>query len=231
MRRLLAAFLLLLLLPLTSRAQDPNQAGLVIQYGDGHIETSCVSFEEAEISGFELLQRSGLPMSYDAQAGTLVCSIGGEGCAFPADSCLCRCSGVGSCVYWSYHQLDAEGNWRYSQLGAAVTQVRHGEVNGWRWGEGGANDAPPPVGVTFESLCAAPAPSPVATVATIVALPTDTRPAAATPTVRAEATASAAPSPTPRLEGERGSPSTLPYLLFGLVVLLLGAGVVWARRS
>ncbi|MDQ4075073.1 MAG: hypothetical protein M3220_02365 [Chloroflexota bacterium] len=152
--------LCLTLLATEAQAQEPNRAGLVIQYGDGRFETACVSFTEPEISGFDLLQRSGLPMTYDAQGGVKVCSIGGEGCIFPADSCFCQCEGMGPCVYWSYHQLEADGSWQYSQVGAGASTVGPGEVDGWRWDEGGPNTAPPPPNVSFESICAASEPTP-----------------------------------------------------------------------
>ncbi|MBA3530360.1 MAG: hypothetical protein H0T73_00365 [Ardenticatenales bacterium] len=279
----LVIFLLLLVIPLSVRAQGPNRAGLVIQYGDGQIETACVSFEEAEISGFELLQRSGLPMTYDAQAGTLVCSIGNEGCFFPTDGCLCQCSGVGTCIYWSYHFLDEGRTWQYSQLGAAATKVRPGQVNGWRWGVGGANSAPPPGDITFERICSAPAPVPATATAappppTLASTATLPLPAATQAAVLATSSPVAAPtqpaptkpstlstSPTPvsptasvtatrtemalamttipaeptkipdvlptAVTAQTTSASPTPYLIFALMVLVLGGGVLWARRG
>lgn len=213
MKQLLLLLTLILLLPTHVTAQGPNRAGLVIQYGDGRIESACVSFSEPEISGFQLLQRSGLPMSYDAQSGTTVCSIRDEGCAFPSQSCFCQCETVGQCIYWSYHRLQPDGSWRYSQLGATASKVRPGEVDGWRWGAGESQDAPPPIGVSFESICATPptnTPLPAtATPAppTATPLPPTATQEAASPTpgqteiavtVRASASATPAPSATRR---------------------------------
>ena len=53
--------LLLGLLPTaTLQAQTPNQAGLVVVHGDGTTTSRCVNFESESISGYELLERSGL---------------------------------------------------------------------------------------------------------------------------------------------------------------------------
>ena len=45
----------------------------------------CISFSEPEISGLQVLERSGLDLNYDAQnaPGVAICRIDGEGCGFP----------------------------------------------------------------------------------------------------------------------------------------------------
>ena len=51
-----------------ARAQGgDHRAGLVIRFGDGSVQTQCVSFGESSITGEELLQRSGLPRSHEPQ--------------------------------------------------------------------------------------------------------------------------------------------------------------------
>jgi hypothetical protein len=143
-------------LPALGQAQegDENQAGLVIQYGDGRVETACVYFSEPEISGLDALTRSGL--SYIAQTGGVgaaVCKIGGDGCDFPNEDCFCRCKGA-DCTYWSYQQL-RDGAWAQSPLGASSSKVRPGNVEGWAWGAGSvAQGAQPPV-LTLEEICVA----------------------------------------------------------------------------
>lgn len=134
-------------------AQEPNRAALVVRLEDGSVQTSCVEFPEAQITGYELLQRSGLDVTVDVQGmGALVCNIEGSGC--PANDCLCQCRGGGECQYWSYwHQLD--GEWLYSRAGAMAYPVLDGAVEGWSWGPGAVADAVTPPDTTFASVCQA----------------------------------------------------------------------------
>jgi hypothetical protein len=121
---------------------SPSYVGLVVDMGDGALVTRCVAFGEAEISGLDVLERSGLEIVTNQGA---ICAIGGTGC--PASNCWCQCQGS-PCIYWSYwHWLD--GGWQYSQAGAAGYRVHDGDVEGWRWGEG----ATPPPMIPFEQIC------------------------------------------------------------------------------
>jgi hypothetical protein len=151
-----------LLLPARAGAQGPNRVGLVVHLGDGNLLTRCVEFPEAEISGYDVLERAGLQVVRQAEGmGSIVCSIQGVGC--PVEDCFCQCKGA-TCTYWSYWHLAGE-QWSYSTLGADAQRVRNGDVEGWNWGE----EDPPPL-VPFDQICAPPAtatPVPTAT-------PTDT---------------------------------------------------------
>ena len=135
----------------TARAQGPNQAALVIRYGDGTIWTGCVTFAEAEITGLQLLQRAGLEVVYASSGtGDLLCKIGPEGCDNP-NQCLCQCSGA-ECAYWSYWHLQ-DGQWQYSVVGASTYRVKPGTIDGWVWGVGTTADAPQPPVMRFEEIC------------------------------------------------------------------------------
>jgi hypothetical protein len=124
------------------RISGPSRVGLVVDMGDGALVTRCVVFSEAEISGLDVLERSGLEVVTSEGA---VCAIEGVGC--PASNCWCQCQGS-PCIYWSYwHWLD--GEWQYSQAGAAGYWVHDGDVEGWRWGE----SATPSSIVPFEQIC------------------------------------------------------------------------------
>jgi hypothetical protein len=114
------------------RAQAPNQVGLVVQFSDGSTVTRCVSFSEPEISGYEVLVRSGLSIvaATSPGVGTAICKIEDEGC--PAENCFCQCQGA-TCVYWSYWHLSGDA-WSYSNVGASGYQVVHGQVEGWHLG-------------------------------------------------------------------------------------------------
>ncbi len=170
----------LVLLPGVARAQDQNEAGLVVVFGDGRVERQCVTFAEESISGYDLLQRSGLPFSVEAGAiGPTVCSIDKEGCSFPAESCFCRCQGS-PCIYWSYWRLEDVGTWRYQSLGAGNTQVRNGDVEGWHWAAGTTQKAEEPPVVSFADICGEASPQTIS----------------ATPTLTAAAAQSAAPALT-----------------------------------
>jgi hypothetical protein len=153
----------------TVRAQTSSQAGLVVRFGDGSVVTRCIEFSESEISGHDLLMRSGLNIvdAFDPSQGAAICSIEGKGC--PASSCL-TCDVPN---YWSYWHL-ADGSWVYSQAGASNRKVHSGDVDGWQWGSG---DSPPVV--PFDQICtppptATPQPTDTPIPPTATPLPTDT---------------------------------------------------------
>jgi len=150
-------------------AQTENRAGLIIQYGDGHVATYCVRFGEPSITGLDLFTRSGqLPIVETAGLGAAICAINGEGCAYPSQPCFCQCQGA-NCAYWNYfHWID--GAWRYSPLGATARTITDGAIDGWSWGE---NLAPPVY--TIDQICTESLAEPTspALAVTSVAAPTD----------------------------------------------------------
>ena len=190
--------LILLCLTLTvarvsgAHAQDPNRVGQVVRFSDGSSLTRCVSFAGDEVTGDEVLAQSGLDVVISAASGqgTLVCKIEGEGC--PAEDCWCQCKGQ-SCAYWSYWRR-IEGTWSYSPVGASMFKSRHGDVQGWSWG----NQEPPP-DLTFEQICAAPTATQTA-IATHTSVPTlvpATRAPTRAPTQARDAVQPTAPTATP----------------------------------
>lgn len=139
-RALLAlALALALALPATAPAQliaqRPNGAGLVIHHGDGRVLVYYVEFTEPEITGLELLMRSGasLTLANFGGLGTAVCAIDGEGC--PAENCFCR-SYASPAFYWHYYRLEPDGSWVLQQVGPSSRRVRDGDVDGWSWTSG-----------------------------------------------------------------------------------------------
>lgn len=130
-----------------SHAQTLNQAGLVVEFGNGSLYTDCIAFEGESLSGYDLLVRSGLSLetAFDPSQGVAICKIESDGC--PADDCFCQMP-----EYWSYWNL-VDSSWSYSGSGSNLNRVENGDVDGWSWGEG----SPPPV-VTFDQLCAPPPP-------------------------------------------------------------------------
>jgi hypothetical protein len=159
-----------ILLSAAVHADDPNRVGLVARFGNGNVFTKCVEFDEDQISGLEVLLRSGLNVIYEQSgAGAAVCKIGDDGCDYPLEHCFCQCLGGANCVYWSYWHLKEEA-WQYSLAGASGYFVRDGDVEGWAWGPGTSGSGPEPPVIEFNDICAPP---PTATPSS-TAKPTDT---------------------------------------------------------
>jgi len=186
-----------------ARAQTvDNQAGLVVVHGDGRVITRCVAFSEPQISGADLLSRSGASLVLEAgPLGLTVCSLNGEGC--PSTDCFCECHGT-PCVYWNYYHGNPDGSWTYALVGAASRQISNGDVDAWLWGE--SSKLPP--SVTFDAICDQASPGQAEAVAisppaqetpvpTASLEPTQTEPAAPTETPVSEVTAAATLSLTP----------------------------------
>ncbi|HJX39387.1 MAG TPA: hypothetical protein VJ714_12335, partial [Anaerolineae bacterium] len=143
-------------------AQGPYKVGLVVRFGDGSVFTDCVEFTSPEITGEDVLDRSGLSVIKDPSygLGAAVCKIGNNGCNYPTQHCFCKCTGEPPCLYWAYYYLDRqESAWIYSGMGASWHTVQAGDVEGWAWGDGeyGGSAVEPPL-MTFEELCAPPSP-------------------------------------------------------------------------
>lgn len=209
----LLLFLLLLNTTVALYAQDVNRAALVIQTAAGETVSQCVSFDEPQISGLELLTRSGLAVETSVGGlGAAVCRIAGTGC--PADDCFCHCRGP-ECVYWSYWRRE-EGQWRYAQLGASASQVSPGAVEGWSWGPGSVTEAIAPPLLSFAAVCGADA-------------------AANTPDKAISDNSLAAEGASAGSVADEGPEATSywPYLAMGLIILGLGATLsrVVARKA
>lgn len=188
--------------PAPSQAQATNQVGLVVVHGNGQVKTACVGFAENVISGYDVLERSGLDLSIEASGiGATICRIDGEGCTYPQQSCFCGTEGD-TYTYWSYWHLE-NGAWVYSNLGASNVQVQPGMVQGWLWGPGSPNGATPPPAVTFAEICAPPTITPTSTTTPTLMPPATEPPATSTPTP----SATPLPTPTPTFTP---SPPALP---------------------
>ncbi len=206
----LAASTLLLLLfvsPPSTSAQEGenNQAGLVVQFGDGQVYTACVDLgTDGQATSEEVLRTSGLAMTidYNSGLGSTVCKIGSVGCNYPANPCFCQCTMKPGdpCVYWTHFHVQ-DGQWRYSIQSANGYVVRPGEVEGWAWGPGTAQAGTQPPLIPFEQICSAPPSAPLPA-ATQTLAPTAT-------TVQATVTATATPTSTP-LPSATSAPTVAP---------------------
>jgi hypothetical protein len=195
-----------------------NRAGLVVQLGAGSTLTRCVEFGEDSLSGFDVLQRSGLSVeaSFDAGTGTFVCRIENAGC--PVENCSCAFPPD----YWSYWHL-RDGSWAYASVGANSYTVHDGDVEGWSWGAG-----EPPAVHTFDQICApSGAAVEVAPAPTVAAAPPATPHAvAATPE---PATPSPSASDQPVQEPTSDSSSPAGYVVFAVIAVVLGGILLLPR--
>ncbi|HSM57742.1 MAG TPA: hypothetical protein VK879_16430 [Candidatus Sulfomarinibacteraceae bacterium] len=210
----------------TAQAQeaDQNRAALVMRFDEGDVATYCVAFEEPEITGLELLQRSGVALEIeDIGMGVTVCRVDETGC--PADNCFCECQG-GECRYWSYWYQN-DGQWRYAALGAHARMVGDGVVEGWSWGPGSVSEATSPPPVTFEEVCAADDEAPDEAVGA-----GESGEQAAVATEMPAADATAANQPPAAGEGENNGQSGLTsYVVFGVIAVLLLAALFAGRLA
>lgn len=209
--------LLLLIVAEAARAQDSHHAALVVRYSDERTESVCVSFSEETITGYDLLQRSGLDLASDnSGAGVKICRIDDTGC--PSGNCFCQCQGD-PCVYWSYWQR-RDGAWQYAIAGAAVNEVEDGAVEGWSWGPGSVSEAIAPPETSFEDVCAPTPPVTSPTAAAASSVPGPENSAAPTPMVNPGAGQAA---------GTDDGASLWTYGAFVLLLLALGGFFIWTR--
>lgn len=219
--------LVALLWAMPARGQGEGRAGIVVVHGDGSVERHCVAFAEETASGYDLLLAAGVEVISEQSAmGATICSLEGEGCAFPREACFCQCQGR-ECVYWSYWQQDEGGVWRYSGAGASNARVRNGAVEGWVWGPGSVTEAPAPPAVTFAELCPADAPNTPAAIATEAALTTVTV-AQAAPAAPAEEVAAPQGATDSRGTGVQWGGLLLAALPLPLLAVVY---LIWRRRK
>ena len=107
-------------------------------------------------------------MDYSFGLGAAICSIGGQGCAYPKEDCFCKCQGL-SCQFWAYYHWNGNA-WQFSPVGASSQQVKNGALVGWTWGKGSTSSGGVlPPAVTFDQICTSPTATP-----TVTATPTRT---------------------------------------------------------
>lgn len=199
-----------------------HQAGLVIEHSSGRLIMQCVNFMQDQLSGFQLIQRSGV--SYQAQSygsmGEAICQLDGEPSPVPGN-----CLGTGP--YWQYlHRVGT--SWVQSQIGASGWMLHDGDMDGWRYTGGAAQTLPP---VTLAQVCTAPVTRPAPTVGTPAAAtpqPTPTPSASSLETAFPSVTAwLPTPTPTPKPRPSASTPAAAPLGVLGGSLLLLAALAAW----
>lgn len=115
---------------------DTSRAVVIIDTGTGW-SARVISFS-GTISGYEALELAGAsPETYGfAGQGAAICRLLGVGNDPTSSSCL---GTPDDPRYWAYYRAPAgSGGWTYSRAGAGATRVSDGDVEGWRFGTGGA---------------------------------------------------------------------------------------------
>jgi hypothetical protein len=209
-----------------------HHAALVIQHASGSVITRCVAFAEDQITGLQLVERSGV--QYEAQSfgsiGTAMCQLDREPSS-PPPGCF------GSGPYWQYFHRQGAG-WQASAFGASSSVLHDGDMDGWHYAAG-AKQAPG--NLAFASVCGAPAPPPSLAATHVPQAPSQAT-AIPTPTPAITATLEAlAPSGSPQPNAVLTStgpptpptkPTAMgPWLALGsMAMLLLILGAINLRR-
>lgn len=131
------AFFAILLTTTSAGAEHSpaHEAALVVRHGDGAMTYAIVAFPENEISGMELLRRSGISLvtvSFGG-LGEAVCTLEGEGCG--VGDCRKRMCQTGdpNSPFWQYFRQASPGQWVAVPLGVSSSKVHDGDVDGWSW--------------------------------------------------------------------------------------------------
>ncbi len=202
--------------PLSGINSSPtnHQAGLAVFPGDGNVYTACISFTEDSISGFELLQRSGMKIetATNPSQGTAVCSIEDVGC--PSNDCFCNMPD-----YWSFWQY-IDAGWAYSAVGSDQSPVIDGDVNAWSWGAGD-----PPAMISYPNICeGVPFVLPTST-------PTSVPPTVTPPPTQAAQVAQATITSQPAEPADEPENSISSYVVYGSIIVVLAFFVYYLIRS
>ena len=137
-------------MPVASATEPVHVAGLIVDYGGGEMTYAWVPFAEEEISGVDLLEKSGLPVLTVGFGGMgdAVCKIVRTGCDVSACRLrLCQTADHSS-PFWQYLRLGPDGVWSKQPLGGSSSKVRDGAIDAWVW-SGKRLDAGTPGPFTF----------------------------------------------------------------------------------
>lgn len=132
---ILAMCVLAVLFPRPATAQNPNVAGLIVNYGDGRVSYAVVPFDEDRLNGIALLERSGLDLVSVGFGGLgdAVCQIEDTGCSIEdCRSRMCQTSDRES-PYWQFSKLSGDGEWQFVATGASGARVENGDIYAWSW--------------------------------------------------------------------------------------------------
>ena len=135
--------------PARAQASAQHRAAVIIDTGTT-VKHICIRFTVSSISGKDALDLANQvdpsvqPVYRDyGSLGAAVCSLCGTG--NPQSDCLGQQSGK----FWAYNRAPA-GTTQFSQssTGISNSEVHDGDVEGWRWGTGGA-----PAYASVDQIC------------------------------------------------------------------------------
>lgn len=132
-------------MPVSAATEPVHVAGLVVDYGDGAMTYAWIPFTEDEISGVDLLEKSGLPVLTVGFGGMgdAVCKIVKTGCDVSACRLrLCQTADHSS-PFWQYLRLGPDGIWSKQPLGGSQSKVTDGAIDAWVWAGSDAMPALP----------------------------------------------------------------------------------------
>lgn len=132
-RMVIAMCLALVLRAAPLAAQDVNQAGLLVDYGNGTISWIWVPFADDEITMTAMLAQSDLDLVTIGFGGlgTGVCQIEYTGCG-PTECRQRMCQTKSSDPFWRVMWLDGD-TWRFAGNGVDGTKVSDGEIVALSW--------------------------------------------------------------------------------------------------
>lgn len=126
------AWITILALITLAAAANAMQVGVVVDDGEGNIQTRCYDADEGDMADF-VCQKTGFTCSSHPQYGSSICRIFGQGC--PSSDCFC-----GGWTFWNFHTKTGDGGFSQSPVGISFAEVEENMVLGFRWGNWG--DAP-----------------------------------------------------------------------------------------
>lgn len=124
---------LAMLLTPASANDSWQEAGILIDYGDGRTTWLWVPFEEPEIKVIDLLARTEIEMVTVGFGGMgeAICQIDDTGC--PAADCRTRmCQTTSSSPFWRFLKLSGD-EWAFMGAGVSGTTATNGDIYALSW--------------------------------------------------------------------------------------------------
>ena len=136
-------------------AEGGPRAALVVDTGKDVYEL-CVELNKPSVSGIDFIELAHEQHDLDRQygyGGKAVCRLANVPKEEPSEECF-----EDRASFWGYWRADESGRWVWSGTGAAGSEVRDGDVEGWAYGTGRDGDThqqPGPEGkrVSFDAIC------------------------------------------------------------------------------
>lgn len=150
--------------PRCADAAGAHHVALVVEHGNGSVVTRCVAFDQAALTGTQVMdmaQAQGVEYAtagYGGSLGSAVCQIDYEPASYPP-GCWTSTS-----PYWAMFVSRSGGPWAVSSKGISAQTFSDGDALGWHYQPqvgGGGGPPPSPAGVCAQ-VVAAPPPAPVA---------------------------------------------------------------------